>query len=197
MGVTPIYGFPYPALTDSPNGPAQFQALSESVESHLAVTDANVSTLQSTSQSLSSASYIQYERTTNQTITSGTLQSILFDVVTKSSSDMTAATVSGGTEFTCAKAGRWLWITNGSLAGNTAGTFRAWWLENPTGSSRLAMSGIGPNVPFAVAFSVAREVTMGVGTKMTVKTFQDSGGNLDTIVTQAPVNVTARWLGLS
>lgn len=42
MGVTPIYGFPYPALTDSPNGPAQIQALAEAVEADLAVTDANI-----------------------------------------------------------------------------------------------------------------------------------------------------------
>lgn len=42
MAVTPIYGFPYPALTDSPNGPAQIQALAEAVEADLATTDANV-----------------------------------------------------------------------------------------------------------------------------------------------------------
>lgn len=196
MGVTPIYGFPYPALTDSPNGPAQIQALAEAVEADLAITDANVSTLQSTSQSLSSSSYIQYERTTNQTLGTSVLQSILFNVVTKSSADMTAATVSGGTEFTCVKAGRWLWITNGGIAGSAAGTFRAWWLENPTGGTRLAMGGTAP-APFAAAFSVSREVTMGTGAKMTVRGFQDSGGNLDTIVSQVPVNVTARWLGPS
>jgi hypothetical protein len=196
VGVTPVYGFPYPALTDPPNGPAQIQALAEAVEADLAVTDSNVAALQSTSQSLSNSSYIEYARSTDQSLGSGALQAILFDVVTKSSSDMTAATVSGGTEFTSAKAGRWLWITNGSIAGSAGGTFRAWWFEEPTGGARLGMSGTGP-APFAAAFSVSRTLTMGVGSKMVVRAFQDSGGPLNTIVSQAPVNVTARWLGPS
>lgn len=45
MGLTPVYGFPYPALTDSPNGPAQIQALAEAVEADLQTTDANVTAL--------------------------------------------------------------------------------------------------------------------------------------------------------
>lgn len=42
MGLTPIYGFAYPGVGDSPNGPAQIQALAEAVESKLALTDASV-----------------------------------------------------------------------------------------------------------------------------------------------------------
>lgn len=48
MGVTPIYGFPYPALTDPPNGAAQIQALAEAVEADLAVTDSNIATINAT-----------------------------------------------------------------------------------------------------------------------------------------------------
>lgn len=32
MGTTPTYGFPYPELSDPPNGPSAFQALAEAVE---------------------------------------------------------------------------------------------------------------------------------------------------------------------
>lgn len=35
MPSTPIYGLPYPSLSDPPNGPAQFQALAEAVEAEL------------------------------------------------------------------------------------------------------------------------------------------------------------------
>jgi hypothetical protein len=35
MPVTPVYNFPYPALSDSPNGPAQFSALALAVEDEL------------------------------------------------------------------------------------------------------------------------------------------------------------------
>lgn len=196
MGVTPIYGFPYPALTDSPNGPAQIQALAEAVEADLQTTDVNVAALQAVSQSLSSSSYIEYSRTTNQTIPNSTGQRIDFNVVNKSSSDMTAATVSGGTEFTCAKAGRWLWTSQGTLNGSTSGIFRGWWFENPVGGARYAIQGTTVSAFFA-GFCIARELTMGVGSKMVVMAFQDTGGNLDTIIAQGPTNVTARWLGPS
>lgn len=53
MPVTPIYGLPYPALSDPPNGPAQFQALAEEVENELARIDADVDTLQATDSTLS------------------------------------------------------------------------------------------------------------------------------------------------
>jgi hypothetical protein len=45
MGTTPIYGFPYPGVNDSPNGPAQIQALAEAVEADLATTDAAATAL--------------------------------------------------------------------------------------------------------------------------------------------------------
>jgi hypothetical protein len=45
MGTTPIYGFPYPGVNDSPNGPAQIQALAEAVEADLALTDAAATAL--------------------------------------------------------------------------------------------------------------------------------------------------------
>lgn len=40
MAATPIYGFPYPGLSDSPNGPSQVQALATAVETTMAVVQA-------------------------------------------------------------------------------------------------------------------------------------------------------------
>lgn len=45
MPVTSIYAFPYPALSDPPNGPAQFQALAEAIESKFVINDATDTTL--------------------------------------------------------------------------------------------------------------------------------------------------------
>jgi hypothetical protein len=50
--ITPIYGLPYPALSDPPNGPAQFQALAEAVEHELQRIDADVDTLQATDSTI-------------------------------------------------------------------------------------------------------------------------------------------------
>lgn len=78
MGVTPIYGFPYPALTDAPNGPAQFQALAEAVEADLAVTDANIATINATG--LTYTRLIGGKvRTTNASATSGTTELQVLD----------------------------------------------------------------------------------------------------------------------
>jgi hypothetical protein len=35
VGATPLYGFPYPELTDTPNGPAQIQSLASAVETRI------------------------------------------------------------------------------------------------------------------------------------------------------------------
>lgn len=42
MPTTPNFGFPYPGLSDAPNGPAQIQALAEAVDTTLATGLANV-----------------------------------------------------------------------------------------------------------------------------------------------------------
>lgn len=46
MPTTPIFAFPYPSLTDAPNGAAQIQALAQAVETSLNSTNSNVTTLQ-------------------------------------------------------------------------------------------------------------------------------------------------------
>lgn len=68
MGVTPIYGFPYPALSDPPNGAAQIQALAEAVEADLAVTDANISTINATAPT-----YMKFLGGTRRTSSSGSI----------------------------------------------------------------------------------------------------------------------------
>lgn len=45
MPTTPTYGIPYPALTESPNGPAQMQALAEEVETEIARVDGDIAGL--------------------------------------------------------------------------------------------------------------------------------------------------------
>ncbi len=68
MGVTPTYGFPYPALSDPPNGPAQFQALAEAVEADLIVTDANIATINATAPT-----YMKFLGGTRRTSSSGAI----------------------------------------------------------------------------------------------------------------------------
>lgn len=140
--------------------------------------------------------YIEYSRTTDQTFGTGAIQRVDFNVTGKADTSLfTLATVSGGTEFTCVKAGRWRWTTNGGFTGNTLGTLRAWWIQQIATSARLGMSASDGNTQFFNAFSVTREFTMAVNDVIAVMGYQDSGGNLNTNVAQHPINVTARWMG--
>jgi hypothetical protein len=77
VGVTPIYGFPYPALTDSPNGPAQIQALAEAVEADLAVTDAAVAALNAEVHFGDGGTYPNSTQNTAGTTTSGVFTNVL------------------------------------------------------------------------------------------------------------------------
>lgn len=45
MATTPVYGIPYPALGDSPNGPSQMQALALEVEAELVRIDAAIAAI--------------------------------------------------------------------------------------------------------------------------------------------------------
>lgn len=75
MGVTPTYGFPYPALSDPPNGPAQIQALAEAVEADLTVTDANIATINANSVLYTRVLGGQI-RITNDSATSGSTEQV-------------------------------------------------------------------------------------------------------------------------
>ncbi len=140
--------------------------------------------------------YIAYSRTTNQTFTTAVTQRVDFNVTGKADTSLfTLATVSGGTQFTCVKAGRWHWIANGGFAGNAGGTIRAWWLQNIGTGARLGMAGSDGPTGFINAFSVSQEVTMAVNDVIAVFGYQDRGGDLSTDISQHPINVTARWMG--
>jgi hypothetical protein len=77
VGVTPVYGFPYPALTDAPNGPAQIQALAEAVEADLVTTDNAVAALAAEVHFGDVGTYPNVAQDTSGTTTSGTFTATL------------------------------------------------------------------------------------------------------------------------
>jgi len=56
---TPIFAFPYPALTDPPNGAAQIQALAEAVETELNATNADITALQTVTNKFATGATVQ------------------------------------------------------------------------------------------------------------------------------------------
>lgn len=59
MPTTPIFSFPYPALTDPPNGAAQIQALAEAVETELNATNADVTATQTVTNKFATGATVQ------------------------------------------------------------------------------------------------------------------------------------------
>lgn len=148
---------------------------------------------------LDSSGSAEYERSTNMTLGTGVVRRIDFNVDTKTCSDITKATVNtgsngSGSEFTCTRAGEYLVSTQGSITGNASGLLRGWWIGGVNDAGRYAMNGQPPG-GFFNAFSVSKTLRMSSGGKFSVYGYQDSGVSLDTILAQAPVNITIKWTG--
>jgi len=71
MPVTPIYALPYPALSDPPNGPSQFQALAEEVETELSRIDSSITTINATLAGIAPNPIIA-RKTVDESVTSST-----------------------------------------------------------------------------------------------------------------------------
>jgi hypothetical protein len=107
---TPIYGLPYPSLTDPPNGPAQFQALAEAVETELNRIDGVL------------------------TSTPVTQSSSVAATVSTSSTTYVALSGDPGLAFTAPTSGRVIISIGGALTGSAADTFAMMGFQVRTGA---------------------------------------------------------------
>jgi hypothetical protein len=96
---TPIYGLPYPSLSDPPNGPAQFQALAEAVEAELDRIDDTITGVPITQSSSVAAT------------------------VNTASTSFVALSGDPGLAFTAPSSGRVTVTIGAAMAGGTAATF--------------------------------------------------------------------------
>lgn len=69
MPNTPTYNFPYPALTDDPNVPADMQALAQAIEDEIERVDSNVSLVLGAAQAITTALVATNESTTSTSYT--------------------------------------------------------------------------------------------------------------------------------
>lgn len=151
-------------------------------------------------QHVSNTNTAEYTRTTSQTVTTNTVQRVDLPTTVKSSVDLSKATVSGGSEFTVLRAGRWLISYVGAWQGNTAGTLRAWWIERTPSGSRVGINAQTPGtggLVFFHAFNGAKEVDFAVNDKFSICCYHDRGSDLGTETGQSTIGMTARWMGPS
>jgi hypothetical protein len=110
MPSTPIYGLPYPSLSDPPNGPAQFQALAEAVEAELDRIDDTISGVPISQVSSVSAT------------------------VSTVSTTYVALAGDPGLSFTAPASGRVMISISAALTGNAADTYSMMGFQVRTGS---------------------------------------------------------------
>lgn len=180
MGTTPIYAFPYPGVGDSPHGPNQIQGLAEAVETSLAA-EATTRAAADTAAAAASHAYY-YQSGTPQNIPSASDQRVLFNSNQRTTSDITTATVSGGTEFTIAKAGVWLINTTVKFDTSANDTERYLAIANSAALTTRYGQDSGPSntatssLPIGVNVSVCRPFA--VGAKICALVFQGSAGTV-------------------
>jgi hypothetical protein len=107
---TPIYGLPYPSLSDPPNGPAQFQALAEAVEAELDRIDDTISGVPITQSSSVAAT------------------------VSTTSTSYVALAGNPGLSFTAPTSGRVIIAIGAALTGSAADTYAMMGFQVRTGA---------------------------------------------------------------
>lgn len=173
---TPIYGFPYPVLGDSPHGPNQLEDLAEAVEAALADTDADVAALGT------ARGAFYYQTGTAQSVPTGVDQRILFNSNLRTHADISAATVSGGTEFTINTSGLYIATASVRWTAGANNTERYIAIGNSAAGSealRYAEQNGVSNTPVAalpICHTVAKVLPLTAGMKICCWAFQADTG---------------------
>lgn len=186
MPNTPIYGLPYPQLTEPPDGPAQFQALAEAVETELARIDADISDIISDVKP-----YARLRQTSVQSISNATYTGLTF---TTEDYDSVGghSTVTNTSRYTAQVAGAYVFGGGAAFAVNAAGTRSTRWALNGTAIAGTTSPGFDPSVTSVV---VARPmlVVLAISDYIELQARQSSGGALNTSVTSDDQSTMSVW----
>jgi hypothetical protein len=190
MPVTPIYGIPYPALSDPPNGPSQMQALALEVEVELARIDAVDGTQNSNIAALQSATNVPtffIRNTAAQSLNNTTFTALLFNT-DDNDSDNGHSTVTNTDRYTVPKSGLWQFSAGVSFLPSAVG-IRI--IRLTINGNNIAGSGnSSPNLSRVV------RVQCSAGDIMRVEAWQSSGGALSTgsATDYVQPSFTGQWL---
>lgn len=198
MPFTPIYGIPYPALSDPPNGPSQMQALALEVENEIARVDgvdatqnANIAAL----QSATTVSTFFVRNTVAQSVNSGAFTALTFNT-DDNDSDNGHSTVSNTDRYTVQKSGLWMVSAGVSFVGNATGIriARITLNGNVVAGSSLSANNLGVAEFSQVNTRIVR-VQCIAGDILRVEAFQNSGVALNTGTTDyVQPSFTGQWI---
>lgn len=186
MPSTPIYGLPYPDLSEPPNGPTQIEALAEAVEAELARIDADIADVIADVKP-----YARLRQTVAQSIANATYTAVTFTTEDYDSAGG-HSTSSNTSRYTAQVAGAYVFGGGGAFAVNAAGTRSSRWALNGTAIPGSTSPGFDPSITSVV---VARPlvVQLGVGDYVELQLRQSSGGSLNTSVTSDDQSTMSVW----
>lgn len=178
MPTTPTYAFPYPALSDPPNGPSQIQALATAVENKIVTMDAAVAgvpTIQTDVNNLKTYPYAHLRQTSAQSIPHAAFTAIQFNA---EDSDSAGGhdNVTNNTRYTSQRTGRYQ--ISGAIGWvNSATGFRAtqWWKNGAvvTGSQLSFVPITGAETQVSARTMI---VQLNSGDFIELRGYQESGG---------------------
>lgn len=186
MPNTPVYGLPYPSLSEPPDGPDQIQALAEAVEAELVRIDADVADIIAEVKP-----YARLRQTVAQSLTNATYTAVTFTTEDYDSVGGHSTSVNTS-RYTAQVAGAYGFAGGGAFAVNAAGTRSSRWALNGTAIAGTTSPGFDPTITSVV---VARPliVQLAVGDYIELQLRQSSGGALNTSVTSDDQTTMSVW----
>lgn len=178
MPTSPNYAFPYPALSDAPDGPAQLGALANAVDSELAT---QVNNLTLSIASLANPPRAQLRQIVAQTITTSTWTALSFTAEDHDSHNG-HDNVTNNTRYVAPINGVYELAGGVWFAANTTGVRFCRWTKDGTilvGSGVEHMPVTGGQTGFAAK---TYQVSMNAGQYVELQVWHNRGSNLDTYV---------------
>lgn len=167
MPTTPRYAIPYPALSDSPNGPAQMKSLADQVELKLGVVDDTV-----TANAVAKAA--AFYATAPVSIPNATDTKVAFPTTDRATAYITAGGT-GNINFTCNQTGTYHVSFSGRMDVNSGSV----WLcilapsTSSAGANRLMVGAAGGSqYPAAV---LSGDVVLTSGTAYSIYLYNENG----------------------
>lgn len=181
MPTTPNFVWPYPQLSDPPDGPDQIGDLALAIDSTVKTVSDRVSTLEA-------GPFARYRQTIAQSVPNATLTKITFDSATTTHADVT---VTGSNTFTLNRTG--VWLITACISFVSGDGYRSLLISNQTDATRYAeQSGEVVADAINLAASTVRRFTS--GNQISIFGYQASGGNLNTDLYTERTHISLSWL---
>lgn len=196
MPTTVIYNFPYPALSDAPNGPVQIQALAQAVENKIATIDStlNLSTLAPAVQEQLLFNYTVVSRNTNQSIPNLAETPIQFIEPGAGDDQSNMFEIANNTRVTMKLAGTYEIKFNAALGVAVTSTYRAC-RARINGLSTILDSRFFSATNSSTPFHLCGERRFALNDYIEILVYHENSAALDIDVAIFPPKLTVRRVG--